>query len=190
MGIRAAHGNGASALIRVETLPVDELPEGVKGPALEDERPAERRANGQFVKGSTTAQRKGGNAKRGKVHLTKVTTKETPPEFEPYKRQAAAYRAVHCRELARNVGGGTCGPGPSAIVASSALMLAWSRYLSDEAAKTGSIDMITKSATLADKARQGLLTAHELCAREAMARAKQAPTTAGSLAASILGEGK
>ncbi len=73
-------------------------------------------------------------------------------------------------ELARSVGGGVCGPGPSSVVASASLALAWSRYLSDEAAGTGDLELAMRSARRGETSRQHLLAAHELCAREAQAR--------------------
>jgi hypothetical protein len=61
------------------------------------------------------------------------------------------------------------------VVASAALQLAWSRYLSDRAAEEGDAEMALASSRLADASRQNLLAAHELCAREAKAR----PTNPG-----------
>jgi hypothetical protein len=56
------------------------------------------------------------------------------------------------------------------VVASAALALAWSRYLSDQAAATGDPELAMRSARLGETSRQHLLAAHELCAREASAR--------------------
>ena len=80
------------------------------------------------------------------------------------------FRRVQCAELARTVGGGVCGPGPSSIVASAALALAWSRYFSDLAATTGDAELAMRSARLGEVSRQHLLASHELVAREATAR--------------------
>jgi hypothetical protein len=82
-----------------------------------------------------------------------------------------------------------CGPGPSSIVASAALMLAWSRYFSDKAATTEDADLVIRSARLADQSRQALLTAHELCAREAEARKQTDARGTDPLAAFRLPEG-
>jgi hypothetical protein len=57
-------------------------------------------------------------------------------------------------------------------VASAALALAWSRYLSDLAAANGDGEMAIRAARLGETSRQHLLAAHELCAREATARPK------------------
>ncbi len=73
------------------------------------------------------------------------------------------------------MGGGVCGPAPSSIVASAALALAWSRYLSDVAATEGDADLAVRAIRLGDSSRQALLTAHELCAREAEARRANRP---------------
>jgi hypothetical protein len=90
--------------------------------------------------------------------------------FRPYKAAAVSFRRAQCTELAKNVGGGECGPAPSAIVASAALQLAWSRFLSDLAAAEGDPDLALKASKLADASRQNLLAAWELCALEAKAR--------------------
>jgi hypothetical protein len=64
------------------------------------------------------------------------------------------------------------------LVATSALQLGWSRYLSDLAAETGDVNMVMQASRLADASRQNLLAAHELCAREAEARARMQPANA------------
>jgi hypothetical protein len=56
------------------------------------------------------------------------------------------------------------------MVASAALQLAWSRYLSDQAATTGDAELAVTASRLADASRNNLLAAHELCAKEAAAR--------------------
>jgi hypothetical protein len=93
-------------------------------------------------------------------------------EFRPYKAAAVSFRRAQCVSLAASVGGGFCGPAPSSMVASAALQLAWSRYFSDQAADGGDSELALTASRLADASRQNLLAAHELCAREAMARPK------------------
>ena len=88
----------------------------------------------------------------------------------PYRGAADAFRRAQCGELAATVGGGMCGPGPSSIVASAALQLAMSRYLSDRGQATGDPKLLLSASRLADASRQNLLAAHELCAREAISR--------------------
>lgn len=173
--MRTAHGNGASALVRVETAPADELPAGVPAEARH-ESPRDRGEAGRFAPGNTLA-RQGGHARAGKTRLADRLGLSSMPEgaaFKPYKAAAVSFRRAQCAELAKTVGGGMCGPGPSSIVASAALALAWSRYLSDVAASSGDPELALRAVRLADASRQSLLTAHELCAREAEARKKTA----------------
>jgi hypothetical protein len=158
-------------LLRVESAPVDELPAGVPGDAR-SESPADRGPQGRFAAGNGLA-RQGGLAKRGKARLVSRLGLSKLPEgdaFAPYRRAAATFRRVQCAELARTIGGGVCGPAPSSIIASAALALAWSRYFSDLAAQSGDPELAMKAIRLGDASRQSLLTAHELCAREAEAR--------------------
>jgi hypothetical protein len=167
----------------------DELPNGVSGPLAptQDEHTSERRPDGTWAKGARTAQRKGGNATRGRTRLADrlgLAKLAEGAAFAPYKLAAVTFRRAQCAELSRTVGGGMCGPGPSSMVASAALQLAWSRYLSDLAASTGDPALALSASKLADASRNNLLSAHELAAREAQARPK-APL---SLAARLLGE--
>jgi hypothetical protein len=176
--VRRAHGTGAAALVRVETAPADELPLGVQAPV---QAPAggERRADGTFAPGARTMQSAGGRATKGKTRLAAklgLSTLAEGADFAPYRRAASTFRRVQCAALAASVGGGVCGPAPASIVASAALALAWSRYLSDVAARTGDAELATRAVRMGDASRQSLLTAHELCAREAAAR----PVTRGA----------
>lgn len=171
MALRTGHGTGTGSP-HVEVLPVDELPAGVLAHVHAEAR-GERTPDGRWTPGARTAQVQGGRAKRGKSRLTARLGLVSLPEdssFTPYRRAAATFRRVQCSELARTVGGGVCGPGPSSVVASSALALAWSRYFSDQAATTGDAELAMRSARLGETSRQHLLAAHELCAREASAR--------------------
>lgn len=171
MTLRAAHGKGAAALVRVETAVPDELPEGVHASLLA-ETGSERRADGRWVQGATTAQARGGKARAGKVKLaSKLGLDPLPLEaFASYRRHAERFRREHCKAIAVTVGGGICGTGPSSMVASAALALAASRFLYDT--HNGDAAKLAQAARLADSSRQQLLTAHELAAREAEARQK------------------
>lgn len=84
-------------------------------------------------------------------------------DFAPYIPDAVELAEHECARLARVVGGGECGNGPTLLVQSAALQTAGSRY----AFARG--DLITGS-RLADAARANLLSAHDLCAKEARAR--------------------
>jgi hypothetical protein len=178
MTLRAAHG-AARAFGHVlvpEVLPADELPAGVPDHAR-PESPADRGEAGRFARGNGTAAL-GGKARAGKTRLAdRMGLRHLADDaaFAPYKRAAAAFRTAQCAELARTVGGGRCGPAPSSLVASAALQLAWSRYLSDVAAETGDADGAIKASRLAEASRSSLLAAHELCAREASARRQANP---------------
>jgi len=97
-------------------------------------------------------------------------------DFAPYRRAASSFRRFHVSQLARTVGGGFCGPGPSSIVATAAWQLASSRYLFDRAAASGDTDLFASASRLGDASRQSLLAAHELCAREALARPRSNQT--------------
>lgn len=172
MSLRRAHGRGSPALVRVETLPADELPAGEPAHADRSSRSAGEE-RGKFAPGNRRSVL-GGRARAGKSRLAARLGLSTLPEdaaFAPYRRAAGAFRRSQCAHLASTVGGGVCGPGPSSIVASAALALAWSRYLSDLAAATGDPELAIRAVRLGDHSRQALLTAHELCAREASARA-------------------
>lgn len=170
MTLRTGHGNGAG-VPRVEVLPVDELPAGLPGPARL-ESPTDRGEGGKFAAGNRLASQ-GGKARQGKTRLAERMSLRSLPtgnDFAPYRKSAVSFRRAQCAELARNVGGGVCGPAPSSFVASAALQLAWSRYFSDVAAETGDAQAALTASRLADASRQNLLAAHELAAKEAQAR--------------------
>lgn len=188
MALRSGHGTGAG-VPRIEVLPVDELPEGVPGDTR-SESPADRAKRGQFAPGNSLA-RKGGRAKAGRMRLADRLGLRNLPEgsaFATYKASGASFRRAQCAALAASVGGGYCGPAPSSFVASAALQLAWSRYLSDQAAQTGDPELAMTSSRLADASRQNLLAAHELCAREGKARQERSSDPHAGLASALAEE--
>lgn len=173
MTVRTGHGSGAGRP-HVEVLPADELPAGLPAPAWLPQA-AERAEGGRFAKGATSVQAAGGRARAGTVRLARTLGLSTPPdssEFAPYRRQAAAFRRAHVAQLARSVGSGFCGPGPSSIVATAAWQLALSRYILDKAENATSADLVIAS-RLGNESRQNLLAAHELCAKEAKSRPQE-----------------
>ncbi|MBI2391503.1 MAG: hypothetical protein HYV09_18075 [Deltaproteobacteria bacterium] len=177
MALRTGHGKGGG-VPRIEVLPADELPAGVPAGARGDS-PLDRGEAGRFARGNGLA-RVGGKARAGKTRLADrlgLRRLADDSRFGPYKAAAVSFRRAQCAELARTVGGGYCGPGPSSFVASAALQLAWARYLSDLAAETDNPDLAVQSSRLMNDSRQNLLAAHELAAKEAEARRK-ADTTA------------
>ncbi len=168
MALRRAHGTGADAVARVETLPVDELPplnaaDTAAGLAM-------RKARGRpFTKGNRAASgRKPAIASAGGIPLD-----SRDPDYQRMLRWARAYRGHRVRELGVQHGG-DLSAGVCAILTSAALDLAASRYLTALAAKRGSPPMIAKVAAIASKlamaARQQELTALEIASREAAAR--------------------
>lgn len=185
MTLRTAHGAGKAAGVRVEVLPVDELPAGVPEPARP---PATRDAAGRFVSSDGTREvaRKGGKA-RGEAlalgRLLGLTELEEGHAFTPYARLAREWRDGHMARLAALVGGGEVGAGPASILSSAALQLASSRWLSDRGAATGDAKMLIEASRLANDSRQNLLAAHELVAKEAMAK----PRPSSTKLATILG---
>ena len=107
--------------------------------------------------------------------LSTLDLTEAGGAFSAYRRKAASFRRVACRELAA-LAGGTCGAGPSSFIATAAIQLAWSRYLFDLAAKSddhGSkdhLDLVKTASKLGDSSKQNYLGAYELAVREGKLR--------------------
>jgi hypothetical protein len=166
----------------------DELPTGAPSSA-EPPRPGDFDARGKFAPGNGLS-RAGGKATAGKTRLSARLGLSSLPEgaaFRPYRAAATSFRRAQCAALAATVGGGMCGPGPSSMVASAALQLAWSRFMSDQAAATGDAELALSASRLADASRNNLLSAHELAAREAVARRASQPTSAHAALTAVLG---
>lgn len=179
MGIRTAHGRAArqGRLLVVETLPATELPAGTPAPA----RPvATRDASGRLVRGAGTTElaRHAARARAEARQLARLLGLWEPPEGHPfaaYARLAREWRDAHMAQLSATVAGGEVGPGPASIVATAALQLGASRYLTDLGARNGDAKALVDGSRLGDASRQSLLTAHELAAREAEARKRSRP---------------
>lgn len=169
MALRSGHGSGAGQP-RIEVLPADELPAGVAGP--ERQKITVLRDAGGRVRDSRSARelaRRGGLAKAGTTRLASglgLTGALADERFRPYRGVAEAFRRAQISRLAGVVGGGECGPAPSSIIASAAWQLAASRYAYEV---LGDVQLGSR---LANDSRQNLLAAHELCAREAKAKAE------------------
>jgi hypothetical protein len=154
------------SVAHVETERVDQLPAGLPAP---DAAPQPGRdARGRLLAGHPATVAAASAAGRARRHYTAlghtlgVSSKD--PEWQSLLRKAEAFRRAQVRQLAETVGGGLCGPAPAALVSSAALALAGSR-------KAYSDGDTSLGARLAAESRQHLLAAHELCAREALARA-------------------
>jgi hypothetical protein len=165
MALRRAHGIGAAALARVETLPLDEH----RAPnAADTERGlALRAARGRpFQKGNKAAAAR-------KPTIASVAGIPVHSDDEGYRRLlrwARAYRNHRVRELSVQYGGdlsaGVCG-----ILTSAAQALAMSRFLAEYTAKKGiSLKVAAVATKLAMDARQMELTAMEMAEREVAAR--------------------
>lgn len=171
MALRSGHGS-CHGTPRIEVLPVDELPAGVPAPAS----PAPTRdAAGKLLPGPGTRALaiKAAKAKHEAAAIGRLAGLWEAPEdhpFQPYQRLAVEWRSRHLAELAATVGGGRVGPGPASIVATASTQLAASRYLHDRGAQSGDAKMLLDASRLADSSRQSLLAAHELAAKEALAR--------------------
>lgn len=169
MTLRTAHGAGASALVRVERRPLDEIP----APKAEDV------AEGlvALAKGPPRGRpfQKGHGAARGRkpsLAALGVPLVAADPRYQSALRKAASYRSRRCRELAIEHGG-YLGAGPASMLASAALALAASRVLYELAGATLDPALFVQAAQLADKARQQELTAVDLAARDAKGRERK-----------------
>jgi hypothetical protein len=171
MALRSGHGTGAG-VPRIEVLPVDEQPAGLPAPAR---RAPERDSLGRLLPGPGTSDlaREGARAAHEARQLAQLLGLWTPPEGHQYARYAQLareWRDQHSTAMAATVAGGQVGPGPASIIASAALQMAASRWLSDRGAENGDARMLLDASRLMDASRQNLLAAHELCAKEAVAR--------------------
>lgn len=88
--------------------------------------------------------------------------------WEPYTRQAEAFRKHHCRMLAIQAGG-VCGAAPSTIVTSAAAQMAVSQFLFDQGARDMDTAQLKLASQMANDSRTNLLAAYELAIREAQA---------------------
>jgi len=167
------------SVVHVEAPRADELPAGTPGPA----RPvATRDGSGRFVPGAGTSDlaRKGGKAAHESRQLAALLGLWEVPDdhpYAPYARLAREWRDAQIERLSATVGGGEVGPAPASIISSAALQLAASRWLSDKGAQDSDSKLLLEASRLANDSRQGLLAAHELCAREAQARPKESNLT-------------
>lgn len=186
MALRSAHGDGArfgTGGPRIEVRPADELPRGVPS----DTDPAQLTAASEALRqgvGSSELSARGGKARGEVLRMRKLLGLWEPEEshpYAPYMRLAREWRDEHCAELADTVGGGKVGPGPASVVATAAIQMAASRWLSDLGAQTGNAKALLDASRLADSSRQNLLAAHELCAREAQARLERQKRLGGQV---------
>jgi hypothetical protein len=172
MALRAAHGAGGDALIRVETAPLDELPK----PNAEDtaEGLAMRAARGRpFQPGNSAAK-----GRRPALATTAgIPLDAKDPAYKQALGWAKRYRARRVRELGV-MHGGELSAGVCAMLTSASLDMAAARYVTALSARTGDVEMLILASKLSMAARQQELTALELASREMHARkASRGPET-------------
>lgn len=177
MTIQRSHGRVYPLVARP-----DELPAGTPGPTRRAAS-GKRGADGRLAPGSETSAlaAAGGRAKAERMRLERLLGRvELPPEHPVagYLQDSRTWRDAELQRLASTVGGGEVGPAAAGIVSSAALQHAASRALFDLALQTRNTKLLLVASRLADSARQNLLAAHELAAREAMARPASNPLAA------------
>lgn len=180
MALRTSHGNARTKGLpgpRVEVLPPDELPPALGCKTAGELPQVERDHGGRFTReGAALAGARGGRKSKGRPSLVSTlgiagSILPSAEAFTPYRRKAASFRKAHTAELAA-LAGGTCGSGPSSMVASASLQLAASRYLYDLATMAIVPDphLLREARQQADSSRQNLLAAYELAIREGRVR--------------------
>lgn len=132
-----------------------------------------------FVKGNQYA-RLGGLAKKDVPKMLAEMGIPDATPFKKFKTLATSFLKFHTKRLARDVGGGECGPAPSMMVKFAAFQAASGEYLYREAVKllekgdandlSDATQLFQSSSKLQNSSRQNLLAAHELCAKEALSR--------------------
>ena len=161
--IRAAHGTGRDAILRVEVPPLDELPD--PNAARTERALATREARGRpFEPGNAAAK-----GRRPKLARMPDSVATAHPSWSAYEKQARRYVQRRCRELAVQTGVPSLGTGPSALLASAGLARAASMVLYEMASEKLDPALFRDAARLADSARQQELTAVGLAEREAKA---------------------
>jgi hypothetical protein len=176
MALRTGHGRGRG-VPRIEVLPPDELPPASPANAAR----VQRSTDGRFTVGNTVARSQ--RVRPGPTGL--VGDEETKPAFRSFASWGRRYASHRRGELAA-AHGGAISAGVGALVESSGLALAASRYLHAEAAKTGDGETFKRAVALADSAKSAELAAWELASREGKARPPRNPHA--DLAAALAAE--
>lgn len=171
--LRPGHG-ARKGTPHIEIPILRSLPQGVPGDTSGHEEPlvVVPRDRGGHLRSHEAASRigrLGGLAKAKKAKVLKVLERlgihASPAELQPYYADAEEFGRLEVARLAQVVGGGHCGAAPATMIQTAAAQLAGSRYCF-------SVGDLALGSRLGDSSRQNLLAAHELCAREAEARAK------------------
>jgi len=168
MAYRTAHGSGADALARVETLPAAEQPPAQAAgadPLAAGRDPVTKRLR------TTEAARALAKLPRRSRHLPRAIV--CSPGFEPHNRRRLEWQSKRMAELQAAHGGVSHGVG--AIINAAAWLHAGGEFAAEQAAATGNVELFKTAASLTGQARQHELTAWELCSREAVARPVESP---------------
>jgi len=139
----------------------------------------------RFAPGNAFA-KLGGAAKKDTNKLLNECGIPDVVPFKKFKAIAQSFHRFHVQRLARDVGGGECGPAPALMVKFASFQAASAEYLYREAVKlldtpeaSSSLNTVTglfeSSSKLQNASRQNLLAAHELCAKEAQSRRNKKP---------------
>ncbi|HLK40595.1 MAG TPA: hypothetical protein VKU41_27775 [Polyangiaceae bacterium] len=164
MALRAAHGTGADALVRVETTPPDELPPLDAQDTAQGLASADRRGR-PFERGNRAA----AGRRPALATVCGMPLDASDPAYRKALGWARRYRGRRVRELTIQHGG-ALSAGVCAMITSSALDMAASRYLAAKAAQTGDVALMLTASRLAQSSRQQELTALEVAQREGAAR--------------------
>jgi len=139
----------------------------------------------RFAPGNAFA-KLGGAAKKDTNKLLNQCGIPETVKFKHFKAIAQTFHRFHVQRLARDVGGGECGPAPALMVKFASFQAASAEYLYREAVKLletpgedSALNTVTglfeSSSKLQNASRQNLLAAHELCAKEAQSRRNKKP---------------
>jgi hypothetical protein len=169
VAIRKAHGNGVDAIVRVETLPPDELP-ALNAQDTEQALASAARRGRPFTPGNRAAV----GRKPALASSAGIPLDAKDPMYRRALGWARRYRKRRISELAIQHGG-ELSSGVCALITSSALDMAASRYLTAKAAAKGDTSLLKMASQLAQASRQTELTALEIASREADVRRKAAP---------------
>lgn len=180
MTLRKRHGRAAAFGVGavVEVMPPDEQADPLPRPLAVADVPLVFRRDGKIGDVATAKElgRRGGHAKAQRSRLVAglgLAELAGDAAFRPYQVAGDEWVDRHLQELA-NVAGGRVGPGPASIVQSAGIQLAASRFLADQAARSGDGATFARASSLSNDSRQNLLAAYELAIREGKARAAAA----------------
>ena len=135
----------------------DELSTGIP----QDRATRARKPGTGIQKGDRKIPSLGGLAHKGTSRLSHRIDSATLAD--KYQKRARTFRRMTCAELARTVGGGTCGIIPSLFVKHASV----ATELSEMALDSGDTDRAVK---YAEASRMHLMYAREICAKDAIAR--------------------